>query len=197
MTTAVVHSRVIRSERSTSSIPYGLNSPCGPSISGAPLPSIRINQLKRDDIIPHVEEAQRITDQLREHYDGIPPPDVYSEEVVGLPGPQDISTYRNVTVDYTVVSHLLVFVDIVCNDDGPVLWQRLRSRILHILCGMYRTMVNVKHISEDITLPCVVEASCGSPRSSFARNRRNFVIFSAVRDVLSRLYETYSALPGQ
>ncbi|XP_033757347.1 uncharacterized protein LOC117339741 [Pecten maximus] len=205
MVTIVVlaDARFIRSERSTSYIPYGLNSPCGPSYSDTPL-FMPIRPLHRNDVLPKVEEAQGLTNQLRDSYEMMPLPEIYSEEVIGLPGPEEISASQNVTIDYIIVSHLLVFVDIVCTDNTiprdilhphrRALWQQLRLEILNFLCSMHGTMAQVPHVSNDITLPCVREASCNGPRSGFTRDSRNFLIASAVRDVFSRLQHKYSLL---
>ncbi|XP_033757602.1 uncharacterized protein LOC117339983 [Pecten maximus] len=202
MMLVVADARVIRSERSTSCIPHGLNSPCGPSYSDAPRPFMPVRLFQGTDVLPIVDDVQGIINRLRDQYERIPLPEIYSEEVIGLPGPEEISTSQNVTIDYIIVSHLLVFVDIVCTDNRTpfdivhshrrALWEELRLGILNLLCSMHVTMVQTPHVSNDITLPCVREASCNGQRSIFARNRRNFVIASAVRDVFSRLQHKYN-----
>ncbi|XP_069139275.1 uncharacterized protein [Argopecten irradians] len=198
----VTDARVIGSERSTSYIPHGLNSPCGPSNRDAPLVTV-IEPLQRDHVLHEVEDVQRIANQLIEEYDMTLLPDIYSEEVIGLPGPEEISVFQDVTVDYIVVSHLLVFVDIVISDNGAprdtvdrhALWQELRIQLLSLLCDMRKAIVDVPQISSDITPPCVIEASCNGQRSRFTRNIRNHVIVSTVRDVSSRLHQKYSLFP--
>ncbi|XP_069139277.1 uncharacterized protein [Argopecten irradians] len=212
----VTDARTIRSERSTSDIPHGLNSPCGPSNRDAPLATI-IEPLQRDHILNAVEDVQRTTNQLQELYvrsnkclrmtsiGTTLSAEIYLEEVIGLPGPEEIAVNQDVTVDYIVVSHLLVFVDIVISDNGAprdtvhrhALWQELRLQVLSLLCDMRKAIVDVPQIASDITPPCVVEASCNGQRSRFTRNMRNHVIVSTVRDVSSRLHQKYSQLPVQ